>query len=91
LIRSGGDWGAFGAGFLKGWSRVHGALTKPEPDVVTGVSTGALIAPFAFLGDDDSIESVVTLYRNPKPDWVKTKRLAVTSPQHAYGVRPRKR
>jgi hypothetical protein len=73
LISGGGDWGAFGAGFIKGWSHVQGPLTKPEFDVVTGVSTGALIAPFAFLGDDNSIESVVTLYRNPKPDWVKTR------------------
>src|SRR4029077_7628089 len=73
VISGGGDWGAFGAGFIKGWSHVQGPLTKPEFDVVTGVSTGALIAPFAFLGDDNSIESVVTLYRNPKPDWVKTR------------------
>jgi len=73
VISGGGDKGAFGAGFLKGWSPVDGPLTKPEFDVVTGVSTGALIAPFAFLGDDQSIESVLTLYRNPKPDWVKTR------------------
>jgi predicted acylesterase/phospholipase RssA len=73
VISGGGDWGAFGAGFLKGWSRVQGPLTKPEPDVVTGVSTGALISPFAFLGDDESIEAVIELYRNPKPDWVKTR------------------
>ena len=61
LISGSCDWGAFGAGFLKGWSRVQGPLSKPEPDVVTGVSTGALISPFAFLGDDKSIESVLTL------------------------------
>jgi predicted acylesterase/phospholipase RssA len=71
IISGGGDWGAFGAGFLKGWSRVHGPLAKPEFDVVTGVSTGALISPFAFLGDDDSIDLIETLYRNPKKDWVK--------------------
>ena len=52
---------------------MDGPLSKPEFDVVTGVSTGALIAPFAFLGDDKSIESVLTLYRNPRPDWVKTR------------------
>ena len=38
---------------------------------MTGVSTGALIAPFAFLGDEQSIETIVGLYRNPKKDWVK--------------------
>src|SRR5262249_22597136 len=66
IISGGGDWGAFGAGFLKGWSRVQGPLAKPEFDVVTGVSTGALISPFAFLGDDESIETIERLYRNPK-------------------------
>jgi len=68
VISGGGDWGAFGAGVLKGWGRVKGELARPEFDVVTGVSTGALIAPFAFLGDDAAIERIVKLYRNPQPD-----------------------
>ncbi|HSF21705.1 MAG TPA: patatin-like phospholipase family protein, partial [Burkholderiales bacterium] len=68
VISGGGDWGAFGAGALKGWGRVKGELARPEFDVVTGVSTGALIAPFAFLGDDQSIERIVQLYRNPQED-----------------------
>jgi predicted acylesterase/phospholipase RssA len=68
VISGGGDWGAFGAGVLKGWSRVKGEMARPQFDVVTGVSTGALIAPFAFLGDDASIERIVELYRNPQPD-----------------------
>jgi hypothetical protein len=46
-ISGGGDNGAFGAGLLNGWS-ANG--TRPEFKAVTGVSTGALIAPFAFLG-----------------------------------------
>jgi predicted acylesterase/phospholipase RssA len=46
-ISGGGDDGAFGSGILAGWSA---AGTRPEFKVVTGVSTGALIAPFAFLG-----------------------------------------
>ena len=46
-ISGGGDDGAFGAGLLVGWSE---AGTRPEFKLVTGVSTGALIAPFAFLG-----------------------------------------
>ena len=52
IISGGGDWGAFGAGFLKGWQKVPAQhpLAKPEFDAVTGVSTGTLIAPFAFLG-----------------------------------------
>jgi len=68
VISGGGDWGAFGAGVLKGWGRVKGDVARPEFDIVTGVSTGALIAPFAFLGDEDSIERVVQLYRNPAQD-----------------------
>jgi hypothetical protein len=73
IVSGGGDWGAFGAGFLKGWLKVPAQhpLAKPEFDAVTGVSTGALIAPFAFLGDEQSIDEIVNLYRNPHPDWVK--------------------
>ena len=72
IISGGGDWGAFGAGFLKGWGKVPpGPMAKPAFDAVTGVSTGALIAPFAFLGDAQSIDTILGLYRNPKKDWVK--------------------
>jgi hypothetical protein len=46
-ISGGGADGAFGAGLLNGWSQ---AGTRPEFAVVTGVSIGSLIAPFAFLG-----------------------------------------
>jgi hypothetical protein len=48
-LSGGGAGGAFGAGALVGWTR-HG--TRPTFQVVTGVSAGALIAPFAFLGPD---------------------------------------
>lgn len=48
-ISGGADDGAFGAGLLVGWGR---SGTRPEFDVVTGISAGALIAPFAFLGSD---------------------------------------
>jgi hypothetical protein len=46
-LSGGGDNGAFGAGLLIGWSE---AGTRPAFKVVTGISTGALIAPFAYLG-----------------------------------------
>jgi len=46
-VSGGGDNGAYGAGFLNGWTA---SGTRPQFKVVTGVSTGALIAPFAFLG-----------------------------------------
>jgi predicted acylesterase/phospholipase RssA len=46
-ISGGGDNGAFGAGLLVGWTERG---DRPAFKLVTGVSTGALIAPFAFLG-----------------------------------------
>jgi hypothetical protein len=46
-LSGGSDNGAFGAGLLVGWSEVG---TRPEFKLVTGISTGSLIAPFAFLG-----------------------------------------
>ena len=48
-VSGGGDNGAFGAGLMNGWTETG---TRPEFKMVTGVSTGALIAPFAFLGSD---------------------------------------
>ena len=48
-LSGGGSDGAFGAGFLNGWTK---AGTRPEFKIVTGISIGALIAPFAFLGAD---------------------------------------
>lgn len=48
-LSGGASGGAFGAGLLVGWSDTG---TRPEFTVVSGVSVGALIAPFAFLGPD---------------------------------------
>jgi len=48
-ISGGAANGAYGAGLLKGWSD---AGTRPKFKIVTGVSTGAINAPFAFLGKD---------------------------------------
>jgi len=60
-ISGGGQRGAFGAGLLCGWTE---AGTRPEFTMVTGVSTGALIAPFAFLGPeyDYIIKEIYTSY-----------------------------
>ncbi len=46
-LSGGGAYGAYGAGVLNGWTATG---TRPEFTFVSGVSTGALIAPFAFLG-----------------------------------------
>jgi predicted acylesterase/phospholipase RssA len=85
VISGGGDWGAFGAGFLKGWGRLPSShpLARPQFDAVTGVSTGALIAPFAFIGSDEAIESIVQLYRNPKEDWVNERGILFFLPNNA--------
>src|SRR6478672_3707953 len=58
-ISGGGDDGAFGAGLLVGWSDRG---DRPEFDVVTGVSTGSLSAPFVFLGRayDPQLKAVYT-------------------------------
>ena len=60
-VSGGGSDGAFGAGLLVGWSEVG---TRPKFDLVTGISTGALIAPFAFLGSeyDPQLKEVYTNY-----------------------------
>ena len=58
-LSGGGGGGAFGAGVLNGWSE---SRTRPEFTIVSGVSTGALIAPFAFLGPDydDKLRQIYT-------------------------------
>lgn len=48
-LSGGGGDGAFGAGFLKGLDETH---RRPQFSMVSGVSTGALMAPFVFLGTD---------------------------------------
>lgn len=52
-ISGGGANGAYGAGLLKGWSEEG---SRPVFKVVTGVSTGAISAPYVFLGKDYDCE-----------------------------------
>jgi len=61
-LSGGGANGAFGAGLLCGWTEQG---SRPEFTVVTGISTGALIAPFAFLGPayDDKLRWLYTSVR----------------------------
>jgi hypothetical protein len=58
-VSGGGENGAFGAGLLVGWTA---AGTRPQFKIVTGISTGALTAPFAFLGPayDPQLREVYT-------------------------------
>jgi hypothetical protein len=69
-ISGGGENGAFGAGLLVGWTA---AGTRPTFKLVTGISTGALTAPFAFLGPayDPELKQIYTQIR---PENVLAKR-----------------
>jgi hypothetical protein len=69
-LSGGGDDGAFGAGLLVGWS-AHG--DRPKFKLVTGVSTGALIAPFAFLGSDYD-DALTDVYTNTSQSQIFVKR-----------------
>jgi predicted patatin/cPLA2 family phospholipase len=69
-LSGGGDNGAFGAGLLIGWT-AHG--DRPTFKYVAGVSTGALIAPFAFLGPDYD-GSLTDVYTNVDPSKIYEKR-----------------
>jgi hypothetical protein len=84
-ISGGGSNGAFGAGLLTGWTQRG---NRPEFDVVTGISTGALMSTFAFLGPDYDDELYVytrisdhDIYsRRPLLDWLKNDAITDTTP-----------
>jgi hypothetical protein len=80
-LSGGGANGAFGAGVLVGWGQTADlAHRRPDFAAVTGVSTGSLLAPFAFLGTDSDCAAVEQLYSNPKPDWVEPRGLLFFMP-----------
>ena len=60
-LSGGGGDGAFGAGVLTGWTKRG---DRPQFEIVTGVSAGAIIAPFAFLGPkyDETLKEIWTQY-----------------------------
>jgi hypothetical protein len=63
-LSGGGANGAFGAGFLCGWSA---AGTRPDFKVVTGVSTGSLQATLAFVGSQYDAQ-LAAIYQHPTPE-----------------------
>ena len=65
VLSGGGADGAYGAGFLQGWTH---SGKRPSFAIVTGISAGALIAPFAFLGAewDDRLRAAFTDGRTAK-------------------------
>jgi predicted acylesterase/phospholipase RssA len=74
LLSGGGQHGAYGAGFLRGWAS-HPTAPMPTFDLVTGISSGALQAPFALLGGAPWLDTLGVLYREadrriaPGLDW----------------------
>jgi predicted acylesterase/phospholipase RssA len=58
ILSAGGQYGAFGAGTLTGWTR---SGDWPDFDVVTGISVGSILAPIAFLGSeyDEQLKQMV--------------------------------
>ncbi|HSN70139.1 MAG TPA: patatin-like phospholipase family protein, partial [Steroidobacteraceae bacterium] len=89
VVSGGGGDGAYGAGLLVGWS-AHGS--RPEFQIVTGVSTGAIIAPFAFLGaaHDSTLREIYTSFAS---DDLITRRglLAVVRGDAAFDTAPLRR
>jgi hypothetical protein len=85
IISGGGDAGAYGAGLLYGWT-ARG--DRPRFRIVTGVSTGALIAPFAFLGP--RYDASLRLYtkvsaqdimrKRPLTDWLQKDAMSDSRP-----------
>lgn len=75
LLSGGGQNGAYGIGFLRGWWARQDA-SMPRFDLVTGISTGALQAPFALLGTEAALDKAGALYRDsadhflPGFDWL---------------------
>ncbi len=65
-LSGGAEDGAYGAGVLNGWTV---AGTRPEFAIVSGVSTGALIAPLAFLGPEyDAL--LAAIFTETRPDQI---------------------
>lgn len=88
VLSGGGPWGAFGAGFLGGWSE---SVAHPRPvfDLVTGVSTGALQATDAFLGRqaDGALANAYTIAR--ESELIDRRGLAIGAAAGSFaGTRP---
>lgn len=75
-ISGGGQIGAFGAGFLNGWSR---SGKRPQFDIVAGVSTGGIMATFAFLGGPEEEDNLKAAYLDVRDDDIYTRRILFDS------------
>lgn len=84
-LSGGGANGAYGAGFLNGWTR---AGSRPEFSVVTGVSVGALIAPFAFIGPERDAELAAMFTSGEAKDLMEASGLEILFGSGAYSAKP---
>jgi Patatin-like phospholipase len=71
MLSGGGQHGAYGIGFLRGW-RSRTDTPMPRFDLVTGISTGALQAPFALLGTEEALNAAAALYGKAVDDFAPT-------------------
>ena len=71
FLSGGGQHGAYGIGFLRGWQSRRDS-PMPRFDLVTGVSAGALQAPFALLGTEEALTTCAALYRNAADEFAPT-------------------
>lgn len=86
-LSGGGADGAFGAGALVGLTR---STSRPQFSVVTGVSTGALIAPYAFLGSDWDDELLEVYTSGRAEHLLKSRGLGALFGSSVYSGRPLK-
>ncbi|MCW5738104.1 MAG: patatin-like phospholipase family protein [Enhydrobacter sp.] len=91
-VSAGGAWGAFSVGFLEGWGQ-NSAEPRPRFDVVTGVSTGSMIAPVVFLNDPARLARLRGLYASLRNEDVFTPRgtLSLLSATSLYNNAPLRR
>ena len=89
VLSGGGSAGAFGAGFLSGWSETG---ARPDFKIVTGVSTGSLQSTFAFLGPeyDDELTEVYTQY-STNEIYTKRNLIAAALGESTWDTAPLKR
>lgn len=84
-LSGGGAGGAFGAGAVAGLTR---AGMRPEFDVVTGVSAGALVAPYAFLGSSWDAQLLDAFTGDAGDDLLQSRGLGVIFGSSLYSGRP---
>jgi hypothetical protein len=89
VLSGGGDFGAFGAGFLQGWGQAADpSARRPEFDAVFGTSTGALLAPLAYVGTEASLKVGADLYSDPPADLVEQNGLLPIVPWNESLMKP---